>query len=143
MVSLTQRLMVLSIPKQFIRSFVWGNMIHHRCKGDFLLSFTVHTKRMFNQIHPPILLPTRTISSLCSSTSFCVFRFMNVGFAIEIRGDILTPRVTTRFHRFNRNCYHLQSTTRLPTVSPYYQHNHLQQQNDSRSLGLYDNLVCQ
>ena len=130
MVSLAKRLMVLRIPKQFQRSFMWNDMVNNNGKGNFLLILTIYTKRMFNQIRPPVLLPTRTITSLCSSTSFCVFRFIDVVFAIESRSDVLTTGVSTRFHRFTRYDYHPQSTDQLQVIYPYYQHNPLQQQSD-------------
>ena len=77
-------------------------MVNNSGKGNYILLLTLTAERVIYQIHPPVLLPTRTITPLSSATSFVVLLVQNVSFTVERGGHLLTAGVSTRFHRFTR-----------------------------------------
>ena len=82
-------------------------MVNNRGKGNYILLLTLTAERVIYQIHPPVLLPTRTITPLSSTTSFSVLLVQNVSFTVKTCGYILAPGVSTRFQGFTRYDYHL------------------------------------
>ena len=86
---------------------MWNDMVNNRGKGDYILLSALNTERVIYQIHPPVLLPTRTITPLSSTTSFSVLLIQNVSFTVKCGGHLLTAGVSARFHRFTRYDYHL------------------------------------
>ena len=81
-------------------------MVNNRGKGNYILLLTLNTERVIYQIHPSILLPTRTITPLSSTTSFGVLLVQNVSFTVECGGHVLTAGVSTGFQGFTRHYDH-------------------------------------
>ena len=77
-------------------------MVNNSSQGDYILLLTLKAERVIYQIHPSILLPTRTITPLSSATSFGVLLVQNVSFTVKTCGYILAPGLPTRFQGFTR-----------------------------------------
>lgn len=102
-VPLAQRLMIARVPKKRIGTFVRDDVIDYGCQCYGCVQFALSAERMVYQVRPPVLVPTIPIPTLCSSTTFRVFLFVNVFRAVQLRSQMLAPGVSTRFLWFNRH----------------------------------------
>ena len=81
-------------------------MVNNGGKGDDILLLTLNTERVIYQIHPSVLLPTRTVTPLCGAASFSVLLIQNVSFTVKTCGHILAPGLPARFQGFTRRYDH-------------------------------------